>query len=151
MPQTSIAEKVIDFLQQEETDYAGAAKLGEAALPVLNSIVTGSDVGLASKATYLASMIKSDHKGEVIVNAAKHPSALVRVAAASAAQSISPASAETVLNKLIDDSDIGVTKFALKSVKAHSFGAKYGKQLKAMSVNHQDEGIKTMAKSMLVK
>jgi len=85
MPQT-IAEKVLDFLHQEETDYASAAKLGEAALPVLNSIVLGSDAALASKATYLASMIQSDHKGDVIVNAAKHGSPIVRIAAAAAAK-----------------------------------------------------------------
>ena len=151
MPQTTIADQVINYLHQEETDYAAAAKLGEAALPVLNSIVMGSDAGLASKATYLASMIQSDHKGDVIINASMHPSALVRVAAASAAQDISAASAETVLGKLIDDADIGVTKYVLKSVKAKSLGAKFNTKLKALSTNHQDEGIKTMAKSMLTK
>lgn len=150
MPQpTLLAEKIIDYLRQEETAYAEAAKLGETALPILNSIVLGSDEMLASKATYLAAMIDSPHKGEVIANAARHASAIVRVAAANAAGEIPPAAAEKVLDTLMGDSDIGVTKFALRSVKAKGLGAKFTKQIKAMSTGHADEAIKTMAKAMV--
>jgi HEAT repeat protein len=150
MPQsTLLAEKIIDFLRQEETNYGEAAKLGEAALPILNSIVLGSDEMLASKATYMAAMINSPHKGEVIANAARHQSPIVRVAAANAAGEISTDAAEKVLDSLMGDSDIGVTKFALRSVKAKNLGTKFSKQIKAMSSNHADEAIKTMAKAMV--
>jgi hypothetical protein len=149
MPQpTLLAEKIIDFLRQEETNYAEAAKLGEAALPILNSIVLGSDEMLASKATYMAAQINSTHKGEVIANAARHQSPIVRVAAAHASEDIAPAAAEKVMDILMDDSDIGVTKFALRTVKAKNLGGRFSKQIKAMSSGHADEAIKTMAKGM---
>ena len=150
MPQpTLLAEKILDYLRQEETKYAEAAKLGEAALPILNSIVLGSDEMLASKATYLAAMIDSPHKGEVIANAARHNSPIVRVAAANAAGDIAPAAAEKVLDTLIGDTDIGVTKFALRSVKAKGLGTKFSKQIKAMSTGHENDAIKDMAKGMV--
>ena len=150
MPQSEVlAEKIIDYLRQEETNYSEAAKLGEAALPILNSIVLGSDEMLASKATYMAAMINSPHKGEVVANAARHSSPIVRVAAANAAADIQPAAAEKVLTALIGDDDIGVTKYALKSVRTKNLGAKFSRQIKSISTKHQDEAIKTMAKGMV--
>jgi len=88
MPQNSIAQKVIAYLQQDEPEYAEAAKLGEAAMPTLKNIIMGQDEALASKATCLASMIASDKKTDALKEAARHPSILVRLAAAAAVKQL---------------------------------------------------------------
>lgn len=103
------------FLDPEEPNYAAAKSLGPDALPFLLELVRGGDLGLASKATYLASLIKSDKSVEVIEAAAATGEPILRVAAASGLQNLKPAHAERVLNALKNDPDAGVRKVMVKS------------------------------------
>ena len=104
------------WLDPEEPNYAGAAQsLGPAALPFLLELVRGGDLGLASKATYLASLIKSERSVEVIEAAAATNEPILRVQAAAGLQNLKPAHAERVLNTLKSDPDPGVRKVMVKS------------------------------------
>jgi HEAT repeat protein len=103
------------WLDPDEPNYAGATSLGPAALALLLELVRGGDLGLASKATYLASLIASDKSVEVIEAAAKRNEPLLRVAAASGLQHLRPAHAERVLDILKSDPDPGVRKVMVKS------------------------------------
>ena len=47
-------------LDRDEPDYKEAAMLGQDAIPYLSELVKGPDAMLASKAAYLASLIKSE-------------------------------------------------------------------------------------------
>jgi HEAT repeat protein len=149
MPRNTIADKILDYLKQEETDYAAAAQLGEAALPILKSIIEGNNEALASKAASLAGMIGGAGGTEALVEAAKHPSEIVRVAAAAASRQLLPSQSEMVLEHLIDDADIGVAKYTLQSIKAKKLSAHFEPKLREMSDKHPQEGIKAMAKSLL--
>ena len=103
-------------LDREEPKYEEAARLGSEALPFLEELVKGQDVMLASKAAYLASMIKGDRSAKILIEAASHPDAVVRVAAASGLRNLSEHDAGRVLDKLAADGDQGVRKVAVKSV-----------------------------------
>ncbi len=103
------------WLDPEEPNYAGAKSLGPAALPFLLELVRGGDLGLASKATYLASLIASDKSVEVIEAAAGTNEPILRVAAASGLRHLKPAHAERVLNTLKSDPDPGVRKVMVTS------------------------------------
>ena len=103
------------WLDPEEPDYAGAKSLGPAALPFLLELVRGGDLGLASKATYLASLIRSDKSVEVIEAAAATNEPILRVAAAAGLQNLTPVHAARVLNTLKSDPDPGVRKVMVKS------------------------------------
>jgi HEAT repeat protein len=103
------------YLDPEEPNYAAASTLGPPALPFLLELVRGGDLGLASKATYLASLIKSDTSVDVIEAAAATNEPVLRVAAASALANLKPAHAERVLDMLKDDPDPGVRKVMVKS------------------------------------
>ena len=149
MPQNNIADQVLAFLNQEEPDYAAAAQLGDAAMPLLKEIIKGSDERLAVKATSLIGMINSSQKGDALVEAAQHPSVVVRVAAAAAAAQLQPDQATRVLNKLVDDTDIGVSKFALRSIKAKNLGASFQTKLQNLSANGASDAIRTMAKEVM--
>lgn len=149
MPQNTIAEKLIAFLQQEEPDYAAAARLGDEAMPLLNEIIKGSDERLASKATSLAGMISSDKKADVLTEAAKHPSVVVRIAAAAAASNLNADQAEKVLNHLVDDADVGVSKFTMKSIRSKNLTRNFQNKLQTISDNSLNSTIKQMAKDAL--
>lgn len=103
-------------LDRDEPDYKEAAKLGPDAVPYLSELVQGPDAMLASKAAYLASLIKSKKSIAVLEKAAKSPEPSVRIAAASGIRNLSEQDAGKVLNLLIKDRDSGVRKVTLKAV-----------------------------------
>ena len=93
-----------------------ATKLGPDAIPHLQALVNGDDAMLASKAAYLASLIKSDASADVVRDAARSNVETVRVAAAAAARNLPSAKASAVLEELIADVDPGVRKVARDAV-----------------------------------
>jgi HEAT repeat protein len=103
-------------LEPDEPDYAKAAQLGADAIPYLKELVNGPDTMLASKAAYLASVIKADNSISVLDNAASSPEPIVRVAVASGLRNLSEENANRVSSLLIEDRDAGVRKVTLKSI-----------------------------------
>ncbi len=99
-------------LDPEEPDYDKAAELGPDALPHLQELVSSADAMLASKATYLASMIADDRAVDVVETAARSSEPIVRVAAAAAVGNLAAVPAEGVLRDLAADADPGVRKVA---------------------------------------
>jgi HEAT repeat protein len=109
-------EDVNEALAPEEPDYANAAGLGPDALPHLQRIVEGSDPMLASKATYLASLIEDDRALSVLETAARSEDATVRVAAAAGVANLGDSKAAKMVVYLLSDDDVGVRRRALASV-----------------------------------
>jgi HEAT repeats len=104
-------------LDPEEPKYEEAAeKLGPEAMPHLEQLVSSGDTMIASKAAYLASLIKHDKTTDVVAAAAASDDPAVRVAAAAAASNLAAAGASTVLEELVGDPDPGVRKVARSAV-----------------------------------
>jgi HEAT repeats len=103
-------------LDPEEPDYAKAAQLGPDALPHLEKLVNSGDTMLASKAAYLAGLIKAPKSAEVVATAAQSSDPAVRVAAAATASNLAPSAASDVLVDLVADPDPGVRKVARAGV-----------------------------------
>ncbi|MFN2589067.1 MAG: HEAT repeat domain-containing protein [Actinomycetota bacterium] len=102
----------------DEPDYARlAAVLGPEAVPQLLELVEDDDPAVASKATYVLSLIESPRSLEGVEAAAQSADANVRVAAAAALANVEPRDAEEVLRRLLGDRDAGVRKVALRSVR----------------------------------
>src|SRR5262245_51714625 len=99
-------------LEPEEPDYSKAATLGPEALPHLEVLVTSGEPMLASKATYLASLIKHERAGQVIETAARSDDPTIRVAAAAAAANLASSKAQELMQELAADPDAGVRKVA---------------------------------------
>ena len=108
-------EDVRAVLDPEEPDYAEAQKLGPEAVPHLKELVQGPDLGLASKAAYLASLIESEGSLEVLTIAATSAEPVLRVAAASAIRNLPERDAERVMDLVMEDKDAGVRKVTLRS------------------------------------
>ena len=103
-------------LDPEEPDYASAALLGPAALPVLDELVRGDAPLLAAKATYLASLIPGEQQPSVLAAAATSAEPTVRVAAAAGLRNLAESDAGELADNLLVDADLGVRKQALQSV-----------------------------------
>jgi HEAT repeat protein len=111
-------------LDREEPEYQKALKeLGPEAIPLLQELVKGKDVMLASKATYLASLIGGSKSADVLEAAAKSDEPVVRVAAASSIKNLPEALASKLTDRLLDDKDFGVRKITLNAVSASGSAA----------------------------
>jgi HEAT repeat protein len=110
-------DQVRDLLDAEEPDYERiAAALGQEALPHLDTMIGGSDVGLAAKAASLAGLIDGEASLPILDRAAQHQHRVVRVAAAAAARHVGSSAATSVFLRLLDDDDAGVRRVAMKYV-----------------------------------
>ena len=109
-------QQVRAVLDPEEPDYIQAAQLGSDALPHIENLIKGADPMLASKATYLASLIQDSRSATVLKGATQSNYPEVRVAAAAGARNLASLAASDVLESLLEDQDVGVRKVALKSV-----------------------------------
>lgn len=114
-------EDVRAYLDADEVDYRAASLLGAGALPHLEHLVRGDDPMLAAKATYLASLIAGPEQGAILSEAAASDVATVRVAAASALGNLDESVALDLVDRLIDDSDAGVSRQAV--IAAAGFGS----------------------------
>jgi HEAT repeat protein len=111
-------EDVRKWLDAEEVDYPAAARLGPDALPALEQLAQGSDTMLASKATYLASLIGGDRSVRILETAGAHADAAVRVAAATGLKNLPEQAAAPIVERLLGDHDIGVRKMTVRSAAA---------------------------------
>jgi len=138
-------DQVRSFLDPEEPDYPEAAShLGPDALPHLQTLVSGNDPLLASKAAYLAGQISTAQSLAVVALAAQSTYPEVRVAAAAAARHLPAPQADTVLSTVLTDSDVGVRKVALRSAAVvRTPGLK--QQIQEMSRNDSNALIRTLA------
>lgn len=127
-------------LDPEEPKYDEAAKkLGPEALPHLETLVQSGDTMLASKATYLASLIKDAKSADIVKTAAQSDDPAVRVAAAAATSNLASSGASPILETLVGDSDPGVRKVARTAVPDKPSAA-LSKVLEDMGDDEGDSG-----------
>ncbi len=119
--------QVKNILTRDEPNYMEAAQLGAEAIPHLKQLLQEEDTLLASKATYLASMINSDQSADVVKEASASEHVEVRAAAAAATRNLPQSPNMDVLSSLLDDGDVSVRKVTLKSIRAlGDSGADFG-------------------------
>ncbi len=141
-------QQVVEQLNVDEPDYPALATLGPEAIPHLAVLVQGDDPNLAAKAAYLASLIDSDDSPVVIAVAAASPDETVRVAAGAGLRNLMPPEAAPMVDRLLDDEDVGVRKQALHAV-AHLGLVALEPKLKRMAANDPEEGLRELARQGL--
>lgn len=104
-------------LERDEPNYAEAAHLGPGALPHLVILVRGDDPLIASKAVYLASLIRDPRALDLVEMAARSPHPAVRVAAAGALRNLAVIP-DKLWEHLLRDPDVGVRKATLDAAAA---------------------------------
>jgi HEAT repeat protein len=138
--------QVLAEIDKDEPDYQAAAKLGPEALPHLQQLVEADDPMRASKAAYLAGLIGGAQAAPVLEHAAAHRDPVVRVAAAHALRA-APDAPSNLLERLLDDRDVGVRKVALRAAKT-SKSTHLRSKVSSMAEKDPDEHIRDVAKEV---
>ncbi len=136
------------ILDSDEPDYALAAQLGPDAFPHIEALIKGDDPMLASKAAYLAGVIRDNRSTAVLGTAArsKHPE--VRIAAAAGARHLAAQAASDILLILLEDQDHGVRKTALKSVPSDASVA-LRKKIESLTTKDPENFLRSLSTDIL--
>ena|SRR5215207_3988955 len=114
MPKTmSELRQQLSVIEPDEHTYDG---IGPSEVDLLSQMLDDEEAWLAARAVHALSRINEDKARDAIVTAAGKPRMELRVAAAASADALPPSVSDEVLSRLLDDSQIGVRKFAIKSV-----------------------------------
>jgi len=143
-------DQILSLITSDEPDYAGMANSwSKEDYKELNELATGPDIILATRAIICLGLMKSHKSLLGVTLAAQSTNPDLRVAAAQALRNLSKFhSGVELLDKLLDDDDIGVRKFALKSVEDAKISTLKDKVNK-MSVNEETELMKKLAKKVM--
>jgi hypothetical protein len=146
----ALNQDVLQFLRQDELDYAGGAKkFGPNALPFLQELIDSNDEMLATKAAYLAGYIGGAGSQGLLKAAVSNKFSTVRIAAAFSAQSQDTKTATDILSAALDDNDPGVVKLAMKSVASKNLGTALKAKLQAVAKRAPTEDLKLSAAEMV--
>ena len=141
-------QEVIKRLGADEPKYAALAKMGPEAVPHLRALIKGDDMGLAAKATYLASVIQTEEAIEALTDAVMSPHAIIRVAAAAGLGNLSARRAIPLAERLLEDKDAGVRKFAVRAASKVRLSALEPK-LRAIAMQDNVQSLRRIAESAL--
>jgi len=143
-------KQVLSFIDQEEPDYAAAARLGNRALPHLAELTRQGDIGRASKAACLASHIGTSDAVRVVAIAARSDEAVVRVAAAVSLRNLGGIPVN-LARRLLDDDNVGVRKWTLKALAVHRRIEQLRSRLQEIAVSDPDLSLRDLANEVLQK
>ncbi len=145
-------DELIKMINLDEPDYPEiVARLSKDDIPLLNELAVDPNPAIATKAISCLGFMNDDRAFAGVEKAAKSSNPVLRVAASHALRNMSsrPA-AEKILDKLLDDDDIGVKKFALKTVEASKFSG-LKEKVRQMHAKEPNEHLKTLSKQVMDK
>ncbi len=150
MPHTR--EELIKMIDLDEPDYPEIVKkLKEDDIPMLIELSKDPNLAIATKAVSCLGLMNSEKALVGIKVAAAHPNPVLRVAAAHALKhSASLPSAVQMIDHLLDDQDVGVRKFALKTVQ-HGNIRSLKTKVEKMNTKENTELMKNLSKEVFQK
>jgi HEAT repeat protein len=114
-------EELKEQLSSIEVDDATYAGIGPSEVALLEELVDDPEPWLAARAIFALSQVGSDAAVAILARGATDPRPEVRVAVAASAKNLRPADADEILLQALSDPELGVRKFAVRSVaRAHS-------------------------------
>lgn len=114
---SSALREQLSAIEPDESTYEG---IGASEVDALRELLEDEEAWLAARAAHALSRIDSDTARDALLSAAESSRTEVRVAVAASAGALSPTVSDEILLRLLDDADIGVRKFAIKSTSAEN-------------------------------
>lgn len=142
-------EQVVSLLNADEIDYPEAARIGPEALEHLAVLIDSEDDLLASKATYLASLIEDERRIELLEKARESEHATVRLAAVVGANALPAEPAERIVADLLADDDVGVRKQAILSATRFSASPRIAERLQSIAEGDDVSRLRQAARDSL--
>ncbi len=109
-------EEVRSQLSMIESDEQMYANLGQEEVPLLREFLDDDEAWMAARAVYALARIDTPDALAAIEVASGSLREEVRIAVAVSASRLPPPATNRVLEKLLTDDEVGVRKFAIKSV-----------------------------------
>lgn len=145
-------EELIKMINLDEPDYqAIVSKLSADDIPILVELTKHENPAIATKAISVLGQMKSDKALQGLSDAVNHPDPVRRIAAAHSLRNLATLPGSTkMLEKLLDDTDIGVRKFALKTVEVAKVSS-LREKVKAMNLKEVNPEIKALGENVFKK
>jgi HEAT repeat protein len=145
-------DQIIKMIDLDEPDYQSIImNLDQSDIPVLVDLIKDPNPAIAAKAVSCLGFMDSPAAVTGLGVAAKHKNPILRVVAANSLKNLSdnPAAVK-LIDKLLDDTDIGVRKFAMKTVETKNIKSLKAK-IEAISKNEKNDQLKAFSKEILKK
>jgi HEAT repeat protein len=135
----------LSAIEPDEGIYDG---IGSAEIPLLEQLLRDEEAWLASRAVYALSRVPDIDAVRILSRAAADPRREVRVAVADSARNMKPDDASSILMRLLGDEELGVRKFAIRSVSGTHSAAVHAR-LRELETQDPASRIRSLAKSKL--
>ena len=141
--------KIKTILSDIEAGEGMYAKLNEADIPMITQLMHKAEPWLAARCIYALSRIGGEEANATIMEAAADLRQEVRLAVANASSVLPDTVSNVVLDSLIEDGDIGVRKFAIKSI-SNAADTRLIEKLHVLSQDSTNEVLKKIAEDKLL-
>ena len=142
-------QQLQSLLGPDEPNYS---QIGAALQPDdvanLETLAAGTDVMLATKATYALSLIGTREAKDALERVAGSPHGPVRIAVASGLPNLRNVDVTPLATRLLGDADVSVRKGAVKATKALHLTA-VARRLEQVATSDPVPGLRTLAKATL--
>jgi len=139
------------LLGNEEPNYAEiAAKAGNTSTAAVAELAQSKDTMMATKATYLASLLNDPEGAKIVEKASRSSNQLLRLASASALVNLPEITRNKIAERLVDTDDISLQKLSLAAIQGKT-SAKLRKRVDELSTGSDSEVIRNLSKSALIK
>lgn len=128
-------------IEPDEGTYEG---IGPEEVGLLRELLDHEEAWLAARAVHALSRIDAGDARDAVRAATASPRMEVRVAVASAAETLHPELSDEVLSTLLEDANIGVRKIAVKSVSGRN-GEAVKLRIRDMVTEERDPRLREIA------
>jgi HEAT repeat protein len=139
----TIAElrRQLSAIEPTESTYAG---ISPDEVPALEALLDDEEVWMAARAVHALARMDASQARRALRRASASLRPEVRVAVAAVAQSLPPRLSDHLLERLLDDPDPGVRKFAIRSVSDQS-SESVRSRLRRKSTEEKDPVLRRLA------
>jgi len=135
----------LSAIEPEEGIYD---QIGPDEIPLLEELLHDNEPWVASRAVFALSTVSDARAVAILLRSSSDPRPEVRVALAASLPNLNPEDANGILSILLDDSALGVRKFAIQSVsKVHNPAVRL--KLQTLETTDPEPAIRDFAKSKL--
>jgi HEAT repeat protein len=114
----------LSAIEPDDSIYAG---IGPSEIPLLEQLLQNEEAWIASRAVFALSRVPDIRAVTILSRIVADPRQEVRVSVAASVSNLRPSDANNILLKLLDDTDLGVRKFAVQAVSGTHDAAVHAK------------------------
>lgn len=139
-------DEIIKLINVDEPDYPEiVSKLSAEDVPILIELSTDANPAIATKAISCLGLMRSERSLAGLQQVVNSPDPVKRIAAANALSNMmSVQGSAQLVDKLLDDNDIGVRKFALKTVETGRV-SQLKEKVRLMNQKEQNPALKELS------